>query len=72
MKYEAGRPGRKVRKGLEETDQDEAGTLVAELNELLADETFHSITAIHRARERFRAKVVEIFYEGLQSEFAVY
>jgi hypothetical protein len=72
LMYEAGRPGRKVRRGLDETDEAEALKLTDELNELLADETFHSINAMNRARERFSHKVVEIFYGGLQSGFAVY
>jgi len=45
---------------------------VAELNELLADESFHAVSAGHRARQRFSAKVVEVFYRNLQSELAVF
>ena len=72
MLYKAGRPGRKVRKGLDVTDEKEAERLVAELNELLADKSFHAVSAVHRARQRFSAKIGEIFYKNLKSEFAVF
>jgi GTPase Era involved in 16S rRNA processing len=66
MRLHRGRPGRKVRKGLNTSDPKDAQNLVDELNRLLGDETFHSITAKHKAAQLFSPKVIEIFYEGLE------
>lgn len=43
MKLYRGRPGRKVRKGLNTSDPAEAQKLVDELGCLLADDLFHSV-----------------------------
>lgn len=72
MKFEAGRPGRKVRKGLDTSDSTIARSLEKELNELLGEESFHAISAMQRARQRFSAKVVEIFYGDLRANFVVF
>ena len=61
----SGNPGRKTRKGLGTTDQAEAEQLVKQLNELLADQAFHSIGARQGAATRFDPRVVEIFYSEI-------
>src|SRR4029077_9440464 len=61
-----GKPGRKVRKGLGTDDRTIAGTLVIELNRLLADPTLHSPAARAKAEASFDRRVVEIFYDGLE------
>jgi hypothetical protein len=42
QKYRRGRPGKKVRRGLDTTDRAEADKLVEEINVLLSDESLHS------------------------------
>jgi GTPase Era involved in 16S rRNA processing len=66
QKFHRGRPGKKVRRGLDTSDRSEADRLVEELNRLLADESLHSLTASRQAKELFSPKVVEIFYSGLE------
>jgi hypothetical protein len=61
-----GKPGRKVRKGLG-TDRAAAEKLVADLNRLLADPSFHSPAARTKAEAAFRdPRVIEIFYDGIE------
>jgi hypothetical protein len=66
LRHHRGAPGKKVRKGLNTTDPAEADKLVGELNALLADESFHSLTALRHAKEKFSPKVIDIFYAGLE------
>jgi len=63
-----GKPGRKVRKGLGTDDRVVADALVSELNQLLADPTFHSPAARAKAEAQFDRRVVEIFYDGIESK----
>ncbi|WP_156767693.1 hypothetical protein [Candidatus Viadribacter manganicus] len=63
-----GRAGRKVRKGLGTEDARLAQRLVDELNKLLADGSLHSPAARARASGMFTDRVVEIFYDGLESK----
>lgn len=60
-----GRPGKRVRKGLGTTDTAEADRLVAQLNELLADELFWEPSSRPLADDKFDLRVVDIFYDGM-------
>jgi hypothetical protein len=61
------RPGKKIRKGLGTSNRDEAGVLVAQLNEILNDESLWSIGARPEAiRRGFQPRVLEIFYGELE------
>jgi hypothetical protein len=62
----SGKPGRRVRRGLGTSDGAEADQLVAELNKLLADEAYWSLTARPTAKVRFDPRVVSIFYDGME------
>ena len=57
-----GKKGRKVRRGLGTTDEQEAKELEHQLNQLLFDESWHSIASENRAKDRFDNRIVEIFY----------
>lgn len=62
------RPGKKVRKGLGTADRAEANRLVAQLNEILRDETLWSLGARPEAGRRgYDERVIEIFYAELES-----
>ena len=61
----SGRPGRRVSRGLGTADSVEADRLVAELNDLLSSEEFWTYAARGTAAGRFDARVVSIFFEGL-------
>src|SRR6266849_6279478 len=61
------RRGKKIRKGLGTADWDEAEMLVAQLNEVLGDESLWSVGARSEAvRRGFDARVLEIFYAELE------
>ncbi len=61
------RPGKKIRKGLGTPDRVEAETLVAQLNDLLRDESLWSVGARPEAARRgFDSRVLEIFYAELE------
>ncbi len=60
-----GKKGRKVRKGLGTTDEQEAKELENQLNQLLQEESWHSIAAESRAKEKFDGRIVEIFYRDI-------
>jgi GTPase Era involved in 16S rRNA processing len=64
-KMENGRPGKKTCKGLGTDDAAEASKLENQLNALLAREDLHSLAAREDAARLFDARVVEIFYAGL-------
>lgn len=67
-----GKPGRKVRKGLG-TDRAAAERLVADLNKLLSDPSFHSPAARAKAEAAFSdSRVVDIFYEGIELKIENY
>lgn len=63
-----GKPGLRVRQGLGTTDEAEAGELKNELNELLAEEAFWSVSARPEAEKRYHRRVVEIFFHGMEPE----
>src|SRR5439155_13255680 len=67
QKDRAGRFGLKVRRGLGTTDANEAERLVAELNQLLADEAFHRPTARAAAQEKgFSEVVIDLFFRDIE------
>ncbi len=63
-----GKPGRKVRKGLGTDEKTVAEALVEQLNRLLADPAFHSPAARAKAAAHFDPRVIEIFYDGIESK----
>lgn len=62
-----GKPGLKVRRGLGTTDLAEADALVAQMNELLADEIWWTAAKHQEAVRRFDRRIVDAFYDGLQA-----
>ena len=62
-----GKPGLKIRKGLRTQDDTEADHLVAQLNELLADEKWWSIDRRREAEQQFDPVVVAAFFDGMES-----
>ena len=63
-----GKPGLRVRFGLGTDDEALANSLLSQLNELLEDSTFRDLSARPAAAQRFDARVVEIFYFGMEPE----
>lgn len=63
-----GKPGLRVRQGLGTSDEAEANDLKDQLNQLLAEESFWSLSARAEAEKRFHRRVVEIFYHGMEPE----
>lgn len=63
-----GRPGLRVRQGLGTSDEAEAGELKDQLNQLLAEDAFWSLSAKAEAESRFHRRVVEIFFHGMEPE----
>lgn len=61
-----GRPGRRVRRGLGTSDENEANALVAQLNELLSTEQFWTYSARGTAEGRFDARVISAFFDGME------
>jgi energy-coupling factor transporter ATP-binding protein EcfA2 len=62
-----GRAGLKVRRGLGTTDEAEADRLVAELNEMLADQRWWSVDRKKDATLQFDGRVVAIFFDGMEA-----
>lgn len=60
------KPGLKVRRGLGTTDIGEAENLVAQMNQLLGDERWWSITRRAEAAAQFDARVVDAFYDEVE------
>jgi hypothetical protein len=65
-----GKPGLKVRRGLNTVDSVEADRLVAEMNELLTDESWWNASRYTDAIQKFSPIVVDAFYDGLQASVA--
>lgn len=63
----AGKPGRRVRRGLGTADESEAHALVEQLNELLRTPALWEPPARALAVDRFDQRVVDIFYEGSEA-----
>lgn len=62
-----GKTGRRVRRGLGTSDETEASMLVDQLNELLSSPELWEASARPAAVGRFDARIVDIFYEGLEA-----
>lgn len=62
-----GKPGLKMRRGLGTADPKEADALVAQMNELLADESWWNGAKYPEALRQFDKRVVDAFYDGLQA-----
>lgn len=62
-----GKPGRRVRRGLGTSDHAEATQMVDQLNEILRTPALWEPAARVSADARFDARVVEIFYDGLEA-----
>jgi len=60
------KPGKKTRKGLGTKDPERAKLLVAQLNELLANDALWSLGARGEAEKRYEPEVVEIFYGEIE------
>ncbi len=65
-----GKPGLKVRRGLGTANPDEADALVAQMNELLADESWWNASRYNDALQAFSPIVVDAFFDGLQASVA--
>lgn len=65
-----GKVGLKVRRGLGTSDPAEADRLVAQMNELLADESWWSAGRYGDALQTFETVVVDAFFDGLQASVA--
>ncbi|MFQ4138163.1 hypothetical protein PGN35_017775 [Nodosilinea sp. PGN35] len=59
--------GLKIRRGLGTSDAVEADALVAEMNALLSDESFHSISMQSEAERKFSNVVTKAFYDDLET-----
>jgi hypothetical protein len=62
-----GKPGLKVRRGLGTAIAEEADTLVAQMNKLLADESWWNASRYNDALQAFSPIVVDAFFDGLQA-----
>jgi hypothetical protein len=65
---DTGKPGKRMRYGLGTRDDLEADRLVTQLNELLEDERWWSLSARRAASDRYTERVVEIFYASMDPE----
>lgn len=63
-----GKTGLRVRQGLGTSDEVEANDLKGQLNQLLGDESYWSLSARSEAEKRFHRRVVEIFFHGMEPE----
>ncbi len=62
-----GKLGLKVRRGLGTTDPAEADNLVAQMNQLLSDESWWNSGKYAEALRRFDNRIVGAFYDGLEA-----
>lgn len=60
------KPGLKMRKGLGTTSSEEADRLTAELNELLSDEAWWTMSRRAEASIRFDQRIVDVFYDDIE------
>lgn len=65
-----GKLGLKVRRGLGTADAGEADALVAQMNKLLADESWWNASRYHDAMQAFSPVIVDAFFDGLQASVA--
>lgn len=64
------KPGLKMRKGLGTTSPEEADQLTAELNEILSDDSWWTMSRRAEAALRFDQRVVDVFYEDIEAPAA--
>jgi hypothetical protein len=62
-----GRPGLKMRRGLGTSDEAPAEAMVAEMNEILEDQSWWNAAKRAEAEMRFSKSVVEAFYDEIQA-----
>lgn len=62
-----GKPGLKMRRGLGTNDKAKGEELVAQMNALLKDEAWWTITRYQDALEAFDKRIVDAFYDGIQA-----
>jgi GTPase Era involved in 16S rRNA processing len=67
-----GKPGRKVRKGLGDCSEEQARSLIGQLNQLLKDESLWSEDTKSVLQLGFDARVIEIFYDNLEVQPAMH
>ena len=60
-----GKPGLRVRAGLNTKDENEADRLIEQMNELLANSDYWTIAAQTIARDRYDSRIVDIFFHDL-------
>ncbi|WP_270406953.1 hypothetical protein [Paenibacillus timonensis] len=65
-----GKQGRKIRRGLG-TNQEEAKIVVDDLNQLLMDQSYWSLTEQRRAIKEFSSRAVEIFYDQMEDDLTL-
>jgi hypothetical protein len=65
---DTGKPGKRMRYGLGTRDDVTADRLTGQVDELLADERWWSLSARPAAADRYDARVVEIFYASMDPE----
>lgn len=65
--FATGRTGRRVRRGLGTSDETEASRLVDQLNQILSTPDLWEATARSTASARFDPRVVDIFFDGLET-----
>ena len=62
-----GKQGRKVRRGLNTSDETRAQVLIDQMNAILGDETWHNAAKRPEAERRFDSIVVRAFYDDIES-----
>lgn len=62
-----GRPGLKMRRGLGTTSESEAEVMVAEMNEILGDQSWWNASKRKEAELRFSKAVIDAFYDEIQA-----
>lgn len=70
LKDREGKQGRKIRRGLG-VNQEEAQVVVDDLNQLLVDQSFWSLSQQKRAAKEFSSKSVEIFYDQMEEDLTL-
>src|SRR5258708_2931256 len=61
-----GKQGLKIRKGLRTTDETEADKFVEEMNELLSNPEWWTLSRRQEAEKKFRGPVVSAFYDSIE------
>uniref|UniRef100_UPI003F496002 hypothetical protein n=1 Tax=Niallia taxi TaxID=2499688 RepID=UPI003F496002 len=67
-KDQYGKVGLRVRRGLGTNDEERADILVAQLNEILADESMWNVSSRQKASLKYDKKIVSAFYDALEAK----